>query len=162
LALGVTSHSRPRSPNLGVLHLSVGSIVLGLISGFVGWILTEFIAKPIRRGLDIAADAQASMIEYANLRARHDSKNKPTGITEEEEKRLQEAETKYRRLSAQLYAFAQTDRLASLILRPLFDAERSATALMGLSNNVGQYGSGRHAATEEAKKALKVAPILST
>jgi hypothetical protein len=135
---------------------SVGSIVLGLISGFVGWILTEFIAKPVRRGLDIAADAQASMIEFANVRARYDSKGQPTDITEEEEKRLQEAEAKYRRLSAELYAFAQTDRLASFILQLVFDAQHAATALMSLSNNLGQYGGGRHAATEEAKKVLKV------
>jgi hypothetical protein len=38
----------------------------------------------------------------------------------------------------------------------MFDAEWAATALMGLSNTVGLYGFGRHAATEEAKKALKV------
>ncbi len=141
--------------------MSIGSsIALGLISGFVGWILTEFIAKPFRRGLDIAADAQASMIEYANLRARHDSQGRPTDLTEEEEERLQEAEAKYRRLSAQLYAFARTDHIASLVLRRcMFDAEHAATALMGLSNNVGQFGGGRHAATEEAKKALRVGLI---
>jgi hypothetical protein len=81
---------------------TASSIVLGLISGFVGWILTEFVAKPIRRGLDLAAEAQASMIEYANVRARYDSKGKSTGLTEDEEKRLQEAEARYRRLSAQL------------------------------------------------------------
>jgi hypothetical protein len=38
----------------------------------------------------------------------------------------------------------------------MFDAERAATALMGLSNNIGQFGGGRNAATEEANKALKV------
>ena len=135
---------------------AVGSIFLGLLSGFVGWVLTEFIAKPFRRGLDIAADAQASMIEYANLRSRCDADGKSTKLTDEEEKRLQEAEAKYRRLSAQLYAFARTDGIAARILRPVFDAEHAATALMGLSNNVGQYGGGRHAATEEAKKALHV------
>jgi hypothetical protein len=132
------------------------SIALGLISGFVGWVLTEFIAKPFRRGLDIAADAQASMIEYANLRARYDANGRSTELMKEEEERFREAEAKYRRLSAQLYAFAQTDLIASRLLHPVFDAERAATALMALSNNVGQYGGGRHAATEEAKKALKV------
>ena len=80
--------------------LTATSILLGLISGFFGWILTEFFAKPFRRGLDIAADAQASMIEYANLRARYDVNGKPTSLLEEEEDRLREAEAKYRRLSA--------------------------------------------------------------
>jgi hypothetical protein len=32
---------------------------------------------------------------------------------------------------------------------------------MGLSNNFGQYGGGRNAATEEAKKALKVKQIIT-
>jgi hypothetical protein len=135
---------------------AISSIVLGLISGFVGWILSEFIAKPIRRGLDLAAEAQASMIEYANVRARCDSDGDLTNLTDDDEKRLQEAEARYRRLSAQLYAFARTDGVAYRIVRPIFDAEWAATALMGLSNNIGQYGGGRHAATEAAQKALKV------
>jgi hypothetical protein len=135
---------------------SAGSILLGLISGFVGWILTEFIAKPVRRGLDLAADAQASTIEYANVSARFDANGRSTGLDDEGESRLIEAETKYRRLSAQLYAFARIDRAAAFILRPVFDAEGAATALMQLSNNVGQYGGGRKAATDEAKKVLNV------
>jgi len=73
----------------------------GLISGFVGWVLTKIFAKPFRRGLDIAAaEAQTSMVEYANLRSRYDPKDQPTGLSEDEEKRLGEAETRHRRLSA--------------------------------------------------------------
>jgi hypothetical protein len=140
---------------------AISSIILGLISGFVGWILTEFVAKPIRRGLDLAAEAQASMIEYANVRARYDSDGDLTDLPDEDEKRLQEAEARYRRLSAQLYAFARTDRVAYRIVRPIFDAEWAATSLMGLSNNIGQYGGGRHAAIEEAEKALKVKQIIN-
>jgi hypothetical protein len=43
--------------------------------------------------LEIAAEAQASMIEYANLRARYDAKGRPTGLSNDQEKRLEEAET---------------------------------------------------------------------
>ena len=136
--------------------MTAGSVLLGLICGFIGWILTEFFAKPFRRGLDIGADAQASMIEYANVSARYDAKGQLTELSDDEEKRLGEAEAKYRRLSAQLYAFARTDRVASRILGLMFDAEGAATALMQPSNNVGQDGNGRRLATEEAKKALKV------
>jgi hypothetical protein len=137
--------------------MTVTSVFVGLFSGFVGWILSEFIAKPLRRALDLAADAKASLIEYANVSARVDAYGKSTNLPEDQEKRLAEAEKKYRRLSAEFYAFAGTDRAAHFILKHvLLDAEWAATALMQLSNNVGQYGGGKKAATDEAKKALKV------
>ncbi|QHP70451.1 hypothetical protein EI171_26070 [Bradyrhizobium sp. LCT2] len=137
--------------------VTVTSVLVGLFSGFVGWILSEFIAKPLRRALDMAADAKASLIEYTNVSARFDAYGKSTKLSDEQEKRLAESEKKYRRLSAEFYAFAQTDKAAHLILKHLLlDAEGAATALMQLSNNVGQYGGGRKSATDEAKKALKV------
>lgn len=43
------------------------SIAFGLVSGFVGWMLTEFLAKPFRKGIDLIADAQTLTIVYANV-----------------------------------------------------------------------------------------------
>jgi len=132
-------------------------VLVGLFSGVIGWLLTEFVAKPLRRALDLAAEARASLIEYANVSARFNSRGKSTGLSDSEEKRLAEAEKKYRQLSAEFYAFAQTDRAAHFVLKHLsLDAQGIGTALMQLSNNLGQDGGGRNSATKEAKKELKV------
>ncbi|MGM4870454.1 hypothetical protein AB7645_04395 [Bradyrhizobium sp. 956_D2_N1_5] len=140
--------------------VTVTSVLVGLFSGAVGWLLTEFIAKPIRRALELAADARASLIDYANVSARFDSRGKSTSLSDDAEARLAEAEKKYRRLSAEFYAFAQTDRAAHFVLKHLaLDAQGIGTALMQLSNNLGQEGGGRKSAIKEAKKALKVTLI---
>jgi len=49
---------------------SLWSIAFGLLSGVVGWMISEFLAKPFRRGIDLVADARTSIIIYANVQAR--------------------------------------------------------------------------------------------
>lgn len=140
--------------------VTVWTLLIGLISGFLGWILSEFFAKPLRRGLDLAAEAKAAFIEYANVSARNNEQGKSTDLSEKEEARLQEAEARFRKLSACLYAFAQTDHAASKLLeKTMFDVEYAATAMMQLSNNIGTYGKGRHESIAIARDALKVRPF---
>jgi hypothetical protein len=47
---------------------SFWSIGFGLLSGFVGWMLSEFLAKPFRRGVDLVAEARTAIIIYANVK----------------------------------------------------------------------------------------------
>lgn len=131
--------------------MTLTSIAFGLISGFVGWILTEFFAKPFRRGLDLVIEVRTKTIIFGNVPARYKSQSSdgtgpffPTEATEDELERLRAAEEGYRELGAKLQAFAKTEPLATWALR-LFGLkiEGAGSALIGLSNALGVYGQER-------------------
>ena len=98
------------------------SIGFGLLSGVVGWMISEFLAKPFRRGIDLIAEARTSTIIYSNVAARA---KVPPGrtdgfvayneISEKDEQRLQKAEHIFRELGAKMLAFADTDRVAATV-----------------------------------------------
>lgn len=139
---------------------SISAIILGLLSGFVGWILSEFLTKPLRRGIDLAAKAKALFIEHANVSARVNEQGALIDLTDHEEDRLNKAIADFRRVSAELYAFAQTDHVARWLLeKTMFDVEYAATAMMQLSNNFDTYGPDRRECIEIATSALKVLPF---
>jgi hypothetical protein len=143
------------------LVVSFWSIGFGLVSGVAGWMISEFLAKPFRRGIDLVADARTSILVYANVEAR--AKVSPNGyaahveLTEESEKRLRKAEEVLRELGAKMQAFAGTDRAAAFVLRALGTDLRSAgIALIGLSNSIGRYGQQRHNAQQRVAAVLGV------
>src|ERR1700738_2933161 len=110
---------------------SLWSIGFGLLSGVVGWMSSEFLAKPFRRGIDLIAEARTSVLVYANVQARakmtrQDGYAPPVQLTEEAEERLRKAEEALRELGAKMQAFAGTDRAAAFILRALGTNLRSA------------------------------------
>jgi hypothetical protein len=131
---------------------SLWSIGFGLLAGVIGWMISEFLAKPFRRGIDLVAEARTSILIYANVSARarmpHDRNDGYVAhveLTEEAEARLRKAEEAFRELGARMQAFAGTDRAAAFILRALGTNLRSAgIALIGLSNSIGMYGQQRH------------------
>lgn len=140
------------------------SIAFGLVSGFVGWMLTEFLAKPFRKGIDLIADAQTLTIVYANVQARcrqvgtaADGPIEHVDISDEAEERLRAAERAFREQGARLQAFARTDRFAARTLKLLsIDMLAAGVALIGMSNNVGVYGINRHRARSELEAKLRV------
>jgi hypothetical protein len=78
---------------------SFWSIGFGLLSGVAGWMISEFLAKPFRRGIDLVADARTSVLVYANVEARakmtgtsYDGYAAHVELTEEAEARLGKAE----------------------------------------------------------------------
>jgi hypothetical protein len=88
--------------------------------------ISEFLAKPFRRRVDLVAEARTSIIMYANVQAR--ARVAGTGgdglavnleIPEEAEGRLVKAEQIFRELGAKMQAFAATDRAAARLLRAL-------------------------------------------
>ena len=102
---------------------SLWSIGFGLLSGVVGWMISEFLAKPFRRGIDLIAEARTSVLVYANVQARakmtrQDGYAAHVELTEEAEERLRKAEEALRELGAKMQAFA-------------------GIALIGLSNSIG-------------------------
>jgi hypothetical protein len=78
---------------------SFWSIGFGLLSGVAGWMISEFLAKPFRRGIDLVADARTSVLVYANVEARakmtgtsYDGYAAHVELTEEAEARLGKAD----------------------------------------------------------------------
>jgi hypothetical protein len=118
---------------------SLWSIGFGLLSGVVGWMISEFLAKPFRRGIDLIAEARTSVLVYANVQARAKmTRQDGYAAHEEAEERLLKAEEALRELGAKMQAFAGTDRAAAFILRALGANLRSAgIALIGFSNSIG-------------------------
>jgi hypothetical protein len=126
--------------------------------------ISEFLAKPFRRGIDLIAEARTSIIVYANVQARAritgtsgDGIAMHVEIPEDAEARLRKAEEKFRELGAKMQAFAATDLAAARVLRTLGTDLRSAgVALIGLSNSIGAYGQQRHDAQKRVAAALGV------
>ncbi|KRR21334.1 hypothetical protein CQ14_06705 [Bradyrhizobium lablabi] len=140
------------------------SIAFGLVSGFVGWMITEFLAKPFRKGIDLIAEAQSLTIVHANVQARcrevgtaGDGPIEQLHIPEEAEQRLQTAERSFREQGARLQAFAQTDRFAAQTLK-LFSIDMLAAgvALVAMSNSIGIYGVNRNRARTNLEAKLRV------
>ena len=132
-----------------------------MLSGVAGWMISEFLAKPFRRGIDLVADARTSILIYANVQAR--AKARGDGyvahveLTEDAEARLRKAEEALREFGAKMQAFAGTDRAAALVLRALGTDLRSAgIALIGLSNSIGTYGQQRHDAQQHVATTLGI------
>jgi len=144
--------------------VTLTSIAFGLISGFVGWILTEFFAKPFRRGMDLVLEVRTKAIILGNVRARYHSQSADgsgpfvsTEATKEDLDRLGFAEESYRELGAKLQAFAKTEKLATWGLR-LFGlkVEEAGVALLALSNTLGVYGQERRNSMARLEAALRM------
>ena len=135
-----------------------------MLSGVVGWMISEFLAKPFRREIDLVAEARTSVLVYANVQARakvpvdrDDGYAVHVELTDEAEARLRKAEEVLRELGAKMQAFAGTDRVAASVLRALGTDLRSAgIALIGLSNSIGTYGQQRHGATQRVEATLGI------
>ncbi len=144
--------------------ITLSTIAFGLLSGFIGWMLTEFVAKPVRKGVDLIAEARTALIVYANVQARFrghatnlDASLTPTDLPDEAEERLRAAERAFREISAKMQAFASTDVPAALAMRLLgVDFHEAGVAFMGLSNSIGIYGKGRHDAKARVEQALRL------
>ena len=144
--------------------MTLTSIAFGLISGFIGWILTEFFAKPFRRGMDLVIEVRTKAIIYGNVPAKYQSQAAdgngpyvPTDAANEDLARLRSAEEGYRELGAKLQAFAKTEPLATWGLR-LFGLKvaEAGVALLSVSNTLGVYGLERRNSMARLEAALRM------
>lgn len=137
------------------------TLIIGFFSGSVAWLLTEFFAKPFRRGIDLVAEVSTELVMSANVPARARERGRssdevvPAGLTDDAEARLAGAERDFRKLAARLKAFAKTEPYATWALKALGrDIESAGTALISLSNSIGVYGQQRHDATRRVESSL--------
>ena len=127
--------------------MTLTSIAFGLFSGFVAWMLTEFLAKPFRKGVDLTSDVCTKLIVFDNVQARYreTAAEDLTDLTipEQAEKRLRGAEETYRDLGARLQAFAATEPLATTCLRVFASGSGRLSGTSGRGTWSGYSGSAR-------------------
>jgi hypothetical protein len=145
--------------------ITLWTIAFGLVSGFAGWMLTEFLAKPFRKAVDLIVEARASLIIFGSVQARHRSSPRDVDadlvacdMPSEAEDRLKEAEKTFRDLGARLQAFAAVEGPAVWTMRVIgTDLHEAGLAFIGLSNSIGVYGKQRNDAQQRAERALRLA-----
>lgn len=133
-------------------------------SGVAGWMISEFLAKPFRRAIDLVAEARTSVFVYGNVRARatvpvdrDDGYAARVEITDEDEARLRKAEEALRELGAKMLAFAGTDRAAASLLRVLgTDLHSAGIAMVAYSNSIGTYGQQKHDTKQRVEATLGI------
>jgi len=133
---------------------SISGIAFGLIAGVIGWTAAEFFGKPIRRGIDLVLDARVEVVRHGNEPALTLGRT-PIGPKSEHE-RLKKAQDAFCELGAKFHAFAKTEYIATRALSLLgLDLLEAATALIGLSNTMHEYGSASAMFFDRVEHALR-------
>jgi hypothetical protein len=125
---------------------TVGVLALGAL----GWCITSFVGRPFRHFYDLRAEVIHKSMLYDNVTAV--AKECPDGSTEqvkevsdEEVKRLAEAQTAFRDLAARMRAFALNEPFAVWFVKWQYDPWEASKALLRVSNTLHKYGHARAA-----------------
>jgi hypothetical protein len=117
---------------------SVGTVLLAAIGAALGWIILEFVGRPVRQFFDLRREIRRQIIFLENL----DSVGlAPADITpqvfDEYCKKLSKAATTLRDLGSQAIAFDQTEWLAARVVRLLgLMPMQAGRGLIGLANSL--------------------------
>jgi hypothetical protein len=139
------------------------TLVTGFVGGVGAWFFTDYVAKPLRRFVDLRHEVNRCLVYYGNVQARatlsSDSLRRgPTNISPEEDARLTEAQNAFRDLGAKMRAFVHGYPLANRMVRSClgYDADQIANALIGYSNSISTYGAPRFATHSQLEKLLRI------
>src|SRR5262249_6907682 len=129
---------------------TVGSLIVGAIGAGLGWGLTEFVARPIRKFFDLRGEAVQTISRYGNLRAKYDERRQPDDsiitsedltLSEAQIAQLHEAQVALRDLAARMRGFAFNETLAKRAIQLLgYDPQRASEGLFGVANTVDRTG----------------------
>lgn len=142
--------------------VGAGTFALGALGS---WFMTDFVRKPINTFRDIRAKVIKETARFANLKAQwhEDRQNPATQIrveefTENDAKRLDEAQTVFRDLAAEMQSFVDNQRTACWVLERLWRYRPiiAAAGLFGISNSIGTYGGERAFHKERVADALRL------
>jgi len=129
---------------------SLGTILYGIIGGFVGWFATDFLARPIRQFFQLRGEVCQTMVMFDNIRA---MRNGEPNIFDP---RLKEAQETFRLLGSRMLAFAHTEWLANwLIVRLRYDPVKAGRSLIGVSHSIGTAGE-RYQHKQNVMAALRI------
>lgn len=138
--------------------------VWGAVSAFalggVGWMVTSFVAQPLRNFFDLRREVIHKSIVYDNVRALQTAKAQPVDLEEEEVARLREAQDTFRDLAARMRAFALNGSFANQLVGLWgYDPMAASTALLAVSNILHQFGGDRAATKAKLESVLQFKTI---
>jgi hypothetical protein len=137
---------------------TIGSLLVAAIGAGIGWAVTEFVARPVRRFFDLRTEIIQTMAQYANLRARH--KEMQGGPMQEvsptEMSALEEARTAVRGLGARMRSFAYGETLAASVVSLRYDPRKASEGLFGYSNVIDTYGPEKASKKKMIENALRL------
>jgi hypothetical protein len=133
---------------------TIGVLALGAL----GWFATYFVGRPIRDFYDLRREVIHKSVLYANVAAAvrefPDGSVEHVEISEEEMKRLQEAQIAFRDLSARMRAFALNEHLAVWVVKRQYNPWEASEALLRVSNTLHKFGGARANAHSELERVL--------
>jgi hypothetical protein len=62
------------------MDLKVPPFVAGLVGGVLGWLVTQFIAEPLRRFFGLRRDIAQRLLDYENVRTPREERGRHRGI----------------------------------------------------------------------------------
>jgi hypothetical protein len=146
------------------ISIELPPLILGLIGGVISWFLTQFVAEPLRRFLAMRRDIAQHLMDYENVRAPRDARGGITAaedFTEQHAERLRDAQKRLREFGTQMLSFAQTDPMATKLIRYLwrYDPLKAGRSLVGFSHDIAVYGDERAAHRRNILDALRIKPL---
>jgi hypothetical protein len=131
---------------------TVGVLALGAL----GWFVTSFVGRPLRDFFDLRREVIHKSVLYDNVmgveRESPDGHVEQVEITDNEFKRLQEAQNTFRDLASRMRAFALNEHLAVWLVKWRYDPWEASDALLRVSNTLPKFGGARADAKASSNK----------
>jgi hypothetical protein len=126
-------------------------LIGSFLAAALGWVVLEFVGRPLRKFYDLRGEVIRRLTEFANVGARWReipddtgaaSENfEDLGLSAEELSRLQNAQSVLRDLASQLTAFAYNETAALYVAKAWhYDPLEATSGLIGLSNRIDRCG----------------------
>jgi hypothetical protein len=118
------------------------------LAAALGWVVLEFVARPLRKFYDLRGEVIRRLTEYANIKPRWretPGDRKELDLSQEEIARLESAQHVLRDLASQLVAFAGNETWALYAAKAMgHDPQHAAEGLIGLSNRIDTHDPQDH------------------
>src|ERR1700692_4043722 len=129
-------------------------------AGALGWIVLEFVGKPVRAFFDLRDQARAQLLLLANVVPPKPRETISTSLEIQQYdvalKAGREAQRRLRDLGSQVLAFSENEIAACNGIAPFgFDAVAAGRDLIALSNTYDRYWAGRADFRNKIEKALR-------
>jgi len=126
---------------------SAAQVIGSFLAAALGWVVLEFVARPLRKFYDLRGEVIRRLTEYANVSPRWREIPDDVGATSgnreqlelsaEEIERLKKAQDVLRDLASQMVAFAGNETWALYAAEAMrYDPRHAAEGLIGLSNRI--------------------------
>jgi hypothetical protein len=123
-------------------------VIGSFFAAALGWVVLEFVARPLRKFYDLRGEVIRRLTEYANIKPRWreiPGDRKELELSQEEIARLEKAQDVLRDLASQLVAFASNETWALHVAKRMgHDPAHAARGLTGLSNRIDTHDPQDH------------------